>query len=85
MSNLKGSVLVTGASGMLGRQPNAIVHCAGERRPGMFEKEPNKATFFNVNVTQNLAEIAGDNLKNAHFNPSWQNFKQNQYFSRAAR
>jgi len=100
--NINKTVLITGASGVLGRQvtnrfmdagwnvtglaynranknhlircdltnfdetnaiirdvkPNAIVHCAAERKPDAFEKDPKSSMFLNVEVTRNLAEIA---------------------------
>ncbi|CAF3079731.1 unnamed protein product [Rotaria sp. Silwood2] len=52
------TVLITGASGVLGRKPDAIVHCAAERKPDEFEKNPTKSMFLNVEVTRNLAELA---------------------------
>jgi len=39
-------------------QPHAIVHCAAERKPDLFEKDPQKSMFLNVDVTRNLAELA---------------------------
>ena len=40
-------------------QPHVIVHCAAERKPDGFDKDPKKAMFLNVEVTRNLAEISG--------------------------
>ncbi|UJR31620.1 hypothetical protein I4U23_019102 [Adineta vaga] len=100
--NINKTVLITGASGVLGRQvtnrfldagwnvtglaytrankthlircdltnfeetnkiiqdvkPDAIVHCAAERKPDAFEKDPKNAMFLNVEVTRNLAQLA---------------------------
>ncbi|CAF4575403.1 unnamed protein product, partial [Rotaria magnacalcarata] len=39
--------------------PDAIVHCAAERKPDEFEKNPEKSMFLNVDVTRHLAELAG--------------------------
>lgn len=40
-------------------QPHVIVHCAAERKPDAFDKDPKNAMFLNVEVTRNLAEISG--------------------------
>jgi len=39
-------------------QPHVIVHCAAERKPDAFDKDPKNAMFLNVEVTRNLAEIS---------------------------
>lgn len=35
------------------------MHCAAERKPDVFEKDPAGSMFLNVEVTRNLAELAG--------------------------
>ncbi|CAF1182249.1 unnamed protein product [Rotaria sp. Silwood1] len=39
-------------------QPDAIIHCAAERKPDEFEKNPTKSMFLNVEVTRYLADFA---------------------------
>ncbi|CAF4191222.1 unnamed protein product [Rotaria socialis] len=39
-------------------KPDAIVHCAAERKPDEYEKNAEKAMFLNVDVTRHLAELA---------------------------
>ncbi|CAF1311664.1 unnamed protein product [Adineta ricciae] len=39
-------------------QPDVIVHCAAERKPDQFEKDPKRSMFLNVEVTRNLAELS---------------------------
>jgi len=39
-------------------QPDAIVHCAAERKPDAFEKDPKNSMHLNVEATRNLVEIA---------------------------
>lgn len=39
-------------------QPHVIIHCAAERKPDAFEKDPKKSMFLNVETTRNLAELA---------------------------
>jgi hypothetical protein len=34
-------------------------HCAAERKPDVFERDPKHSMFLNVDVTRNLAETAG--------------------------
>lgn len=44
-------------------QPHVIIHCAAERKPDAFEKDPKKSMFLNVETTRNLAELAGKREK----------------------
>ncbi|KAG0243317.1 hypothetical protein BGX31_010910 [Mortierella sp. GBA43] len=62
-------ILVTGASGLLGRAVvtefknsghEVVVHCAAERRPDVVEGNPERAQNLNVEVPGRLADLAND-------------------------